>query len=482
MTIKPSASQQKLWIKILAILVLFLLLQLPMAFVKDSIKQRANSLADAKHNIEQSFSKSQSIVTPLFVVKYTTTTTSNVWDKNLKNYRSIKTTAQKTKLIAADQTHIQSDIQTFEKKIGIFSTPVFESNMTVKGTIPNNLIQLVEAQENFTKIQSIHLVTLINDLRGVTSIPQLKINKQNFLFEEGSIIDDSLTGLNVKLNLEVFKSENNKSIEFEFTLPFKGTNSLSIYPVGQNNEVNLSSNWPHPSFNGNFLPSKHNITDEGFEATWKLTSLSSNLSSLLSQCELGHCQKLINASLSVNLFEPVNHYTLSERAVKYANLFILLTFIAFFMFEIFKALSIHPLQYLMVGLSLSIFFLLLIALSEHFNFTTSYLISAFACISLISLYTSFILKSLQRALFISGTLSVIYFALFFILHSEDFAFLMGSILLFVLLTIVMLATRKLDWYNITSSITSNLSSNIQLNIKKEPTVAQSSGFNSSSDE
>ena len=148
------------------------------------------------------------------------------------------------------------------------------------------------------------------------------------------------------------------------------------------------------------------------------------------------------------------------------------------MFEIFKALSIHPLQYLMVGLSLSTFFLLLIALSEHFSFTVSYLISALACISLISLYTRFILKSLRRALFISAVLSVTYFAFFFILHSEDFVFWMGTILLFILLTIIMLATGKLDWYNVTSGITSN----IQLKIKKESTPASTSGFNSSSDE
>ena len=284
-----TASQQTLWIKILAILALFLLLQLPIAFVKGSTKQRSNSLADAKHNIEQSFNKSQSIVTPLFAITYTTTTTTSTWDKNLEDYRKIEIVSPQIKLIPADKTHIQSDIRTFEKKIGIFSAPFFESNIIIKGSLSNNILQLVEAEENFTDIQSIHVITLINDLRGVSSIPQLNINNQTFSFEEGSIIGSKLTGLNAKINLDILSTENNKTIEFEFTQPFKGTNSLSIYPIGQNNTVNLSSNWPHPSFNGNFLPSNHHITDEGFEATWKSTSLSSNLSTLLSQCESGRC-------------------------------------------------------------------------------------------------------------------------------------------------------------------------------------------------
>ncbi|BCE03343.1 cell envelope integrity protein CreD [Marinicellulosiphila megalodicopiae] len=469
-----SNTQRAFWIKVLIIFGLFLLLQIPMMFVQDSVKQRSYSLQDAKHNIEQSYSKSQSIVTPILAITYQTSEIKSVWDKNLEAYINQEYISTHTKLRPANQVLVDSNIQTSMRKMGIFNTPVFESNMKVSGNFEPSIISDIQSIEHFQKIESISLITFINDLRGITSIPQLNMNEDTYYFEEGTLIDPELTGLHTNIPLSAFKDSLTTPVSFNFVLPFKGTSSLSVYPVGQTNEVNLSSNWPHPSFNGKFLPVNHDITNEGFSATWKITSLSSNLSTLLSQCESGRCQKLIDASLSVNLFEPVNHYTLSERAIKYGNIFILLTFIAFFMFEIFKSLSIHPLQYFMVGLSLTMFFLLLIALSEHFNFAISYIVSSLSCIGLITLYTGYILKSFQRSLTISSILLIIYFALYFILHSEDYAFLMGSILIFSLLAITMLATRKLDWYNITS--------NIKLNINKEPTPSSSSHFNKNFEE
>ena len=223
-----------------------------------------------------------------------------------------------------------------------------------------------------------------------------------------------------------------------------GTETLSLIPIADSNKATIRSVWPHPNFSGEFSPRNSNIDERGFEANWSISSLSAS-----AQTQYRNMNALDQLdSFEVNLIDPVNIYSQSDRASKYAFLFIVLTFVGFLMFEIIKQLAIHPIQYGLVGLSLAIFFCLLLSLSEHMVFIKAYLIASAACIGLLGVYVRSVLKSTVRSIGFSLMLTVLYSVLYGLLISEDNALVMGSILLFSILAAIMLVTRNIDWYNI----------------------------------
>jgi inner membrane protein len=222
-----------------------------------------------------------------------------------------------------------------------------------------------------------------------------------------------------------------------------GTETLAIAPVGDSNRIELRSSWSSPDFEGRFSPGNPRISREGFDAAWDISSLAANTQ--------GHyagdgTMKDGADEIQVNLIDPVNIYVQASRASKYGILFVLLTFVGFLMFELIKQLPIHPIQYLLVGLALAIFFLLLVSLSEHYAFVWSYLVSSGACIGLQGFYLSHVLRSRARGLGFATMLTALYAALYGLLGSEDNALLLGSLMLFAILAAIMVVTRRIDWY------------------------------------
>ena len=243
-----------------------------------------------------------------------------------------------------------------------------------------------------------------------------------------------------------------------------GTESLSISPLAKRNKIALDSSWPHPQFNGSFLPRSRTIKADGFHAVWEVSSLATNaqsqyLTAIGGAGATSDVTEIRTAGpvgsldvIGVSLVDPVNVYSQADRASKYGILFIVLTFVGFAMFELIKRLPIHPLQYLLVGLALAIFFLLLLSLSEHIPFWQAYLAAAAACIGLQGFYLSHVLRSRWRGLGFAAMLTLLYGVLYGLLISEDNALLMGSVLLFAILAGIMWTTRKVDWYELGSSL------------------------------
>jgi inner membrane protein len=209
--------------------------------------------------------------------------------------------------------------------------------------------------------------------------------------------------------------------------------------------VDIASSWPHPQFSGSFSPHERSVDDRGFKASWAVSSLASAAQEQLRRNLVADAEV---ESLTVALVDPVDVYTQADRATKYGILFVLLTFVGFALFELIKQLRIHPLQYLLVGLALAIFFLLLISLSEQIAFWQAYLVSAAACIGLQGFYLSGVLRSWKYGLMFSTLLTLLYGALFLLLGSENNALLLGSLLLFGILALIMWITRKIDWYEL----------------------------------
>lgn len=229
-------------------------------------------------------------------------------------------------------------------------------------------------------------------------------------------------------------------------------------PVGLENDIQLNSSWPHPSFVGRFLPDQTHVSAQGFTSRWRVSDLATGgddgvLSEKLSgnSGERYATARHVNMSglattLGVSLLDPVDNYTQADRAVRYGFMFVLLTFGGFFLFEARKGQRIHSIQYLLVGFAVTLFFLLLVALSEHVVFAQAYLIAATACVGLLTAYGRYVLGHWGRAAVFGSAYVLFYGGMYVLLSSEDYAFLMGAWLVFGLLALAMFMTRKLDWH------------------------------------
>lgn len=211
--------------------------------------------------------------------------------------------------------------------------------------------------------------------------------------------------------------------------------------------MQIASSWHNPSFSGAFLPDEREINDDGFSSTWEVLHL--NRSYPQSFC--GSIQDINKSAFGVDLIVPIDEYQKSMRSAKYAVMFIALTFLIFFFAQILNNVRVHPIQFIIVGLSLCVFYTLLIAFSEQIPFGWSYLISAMSIVGLITLYAGSIFKNRNLMLIIGAILTLLYLFIYSIIQMEDYALLMGSIGLFVVLAITMYLSRKIDWYNINAN-------------------------------
>ena len=235
------------------------------------------------------------------------------------------------------------------------------------------------------------------------------------------------------------------AVAFGYRLELASTSGLHVAPVGDTTEIHISSDWPHPSFGGGWSPVERAVNEQGFKATWRTTHLATGGQTLWEKLLRDNKLTVPGNAAGVQLFDPVNVYALSYRATEYAFLFILFTFAALALVETLSGIKLHAIQYALVGSAIAVFFLLLIALSEHFLFSHSYAGAAAACVLLMGVYLRHPLGSLPRTAAMTVLFASLYGGLYVMLSSEDNALLLGSLMVFALLAITMIATRKLDW-------------------------------------
>ena len=238
---------------------------------------------------------------------------------------------------------------------------------------------------------------------------------------------------------------NAETVDFSLPLALNGSRGAFFTPFGRNTVVELESNYPHPSFQGNWLPNDRSVSNEGFEARWSIPFLGRSFPQAWTseddmEAEIG------NSRFGVEFLNPVDHYRMAERSVKYASLFILLTFATLWLFEVRAGVRVHPIQFLMLGGALCLFYLLLLSLSEHMAFVLAYVLASVSVVGMVAAYGVVVLKGVSRALAVGLGVAVLYGYLFVLLVNEDYALLMGSIGLFLILALIMYATRRVDWY------------------------------------
>ncbi|MFJ5256149.1 cell envelope integrity protein CreD [Pseudomonas sp. NPDC088414] len=438
---------RNLTIKLGAVALLILLLLIPLLMIDGIIDDRQQRRDGVLEDIARSSSYSQQLSGPVMVVPYRKVV--RTWKTNEKtSQRYEELGEERGRLYFLPQRfELDGQVQTELRKRGIYEARLFHADNRINGHF--SLPAQLGIKEDFADYQfdAPFLAVGISDIRGIENALKLELDGQRLDFVPGTQV--GWLGEGVRVTLPALDTRKTTELTFGFDLRLQGTGSLQVLPVGKTSHVSLAANWPHPSFIGNFLPGKREISDQGFSADWQTTFFSTNLQEAMSRCVTGNeCEGFSGRSFGVSFIDPVDQYLKSDRAIKYALLFIVLTFAGFFLFEVLKSLAVHPVQYALVGVALAFFYLLLLSLSEHIGFALAYLLSASGCVLLIGFYVCHVLHSVRHGLSFSAGLAALYGLLYGLLSAEDYALLMGSLLLFGLLGVFMVLTRKLDWYGI----------------------------------
>lgn len=440
--------QKVLIYKFLTIGGLVLLLLVPLSMIGGIIDGRQSHRATAVNDIAESWTGSQKVTGAVLVAPYKEKITKeiDIYEDGRKQTVQKEQILQRYKYILPETVTINGDIKTEERYRGIYKVPVYTADMKLEGMFHvEKFLGIKENLENITW-QPPYIVFGVQDIRGINQSVKLNVNNKHIELRPGTRTSFIPQGIHGTLNLGYSKAVD---LNFDVALELQGMEKLSFLPTGKSTKVTLTSPWPHPRFEGRFLPKTREVSGEGFSASWETSFFSSNMLQHLESCiQHNQCNNFQNNAFGVSLHQGVDIYLQAERSVKYALLFVGLTFVAFFLFEILKGLRIHAVQYGLVGVALALFYLLLISLSEHMAFGLSYIIASVACVSLISFYVSFVLRSTTRGMIFAGTLTGLYSALYMLIRSEDYALLMGSGLLFGVLTFIMVITRDIDWYKI----------------------------------
>ena len=451
----------RLLLKMLFVFGMTIAIMIPLMLIRGTISERQSYRAQAIDNIARSSAGAQAFSGPVLVVPYTELV--EVEEKNDMGevIRKVKREGPSGRwTFFPDRLDVQGRLVPNTRRLGLHEVRVYELQAIARAgfdaRIPAN-----ENPELPRRIGQPWLSYGIADVRGLGGTPQLRVDSRAVALEEGFGSRDG-GGVHVRLPVPVAGTQ--LKLDTNLDIKLAGTESLALVPLAHSNIFRLQSTWPHPRFGGDFLPRQPSVSGKGFNAPWEVSSLASNaqaqflagktLPALQSDRGYGRSDggnmpafdtSGIDA-VGVSLVDPVNIYSQADRASKYGLLFVVLTFVGFFMFELIKQLPIHPVQYGLVGLALAIFFLLLVSLSEHIAFPWAYLIASVACIGLLGFYLSAVLRSAVRGLGFAAMLATLYAALYGLLVSEDNALVLGSGLLFVILAAIMVITRKVDWY------------------------------------
>ena len=414
-------------IRLMLIGILILILLIPSSMIQGLIYERQTNHDGAVNEISDKWGRDQTITGPILAVPYTET---RIGEQG-KTY-TVKTYAY----YLPDNLQVTGDMSSEKKHRGIYEAVLYTTKLKVKGDFSSGFMNVMPALPSTANLAEAKILVGITDVRGIRNKVAMQWNGTALNAQPG-VVDEILnSGINFPLNNLNYDTGGS----FEFDLELAGSQSLYFTPVGKNNMINIASNWPDPSFDGAFLPTNRSIDAKGFKADWKVLELNRNIVHHWN----GENEKLRDSDFGVKMKIAADQYQKTHRSVKYCVLFISLTFIFFFIIELKARISVHPVQYLLIGLAISIFYLLLLSLSEWMEFNTSYFISAAAVTTLISLFSISVLGNKLYSAMTAVIQVLLYLFLFTTLQLEDLSLLIGSIGLFLTLAILMYFSRRLN--------------------------------------
>jgi inner membrane protein len=338
---------------------------------------------------------------------------------------------------------ISSTMDSETRYRGIFEVPVYQTKMNLRGTFQRPDLSNWGVRPEDILWDRAEINVQISDAHAIQNQANLTWNQKKISFAPGQ---GKLGGNKPGIHADLKGAMTGNTFNFEIPLKLNGSERLTFAPFGKETQVNLKSNWRDPSFQGLWLPSERTVTNKGFDATWQIPSLGRNYPQQWNSDSPVAPETIQTSVFGVDLISPVDNYRMASRSIQYNFLFLILTFATFWLFEVTVQLRIHPLQYLLVGVAMSLFYLLQLAISEHLGFNISYLVASTAVVAMITTYSIAVLRAKKRAGIIGGMQVALYSYLYIVLANQDYSLLIGSIGLFAFLAIVMYLTRGIDWF------------------------------------
>jgi inner membrane protein len=424
-------------LRLLSVGFLALLLLIPIGMISDLVSERQSRRESVIGDITSKWGNSQVLTGPALVVPYTVT-----WAEIGSNNQTISRTETRTATFLPERLEARGAVASETRKRGIFSVPVYKLKLSVEGEFARPDFASLGIEPASIAWDRAQLAVGIADARAIQEETSVDWNgkKSAFLPGTGSFAQSSI-GIHAVVDL----SKPGDRFTFSFPLTLNGSLSLFFTPFGKQTDVELSASAKNPSFQGNWLPVDRKVADDGFEARWSIPFLGRNYPQAWRSGDA--MQEAVDGSrFGVGFVSPVDHYRMAERSVKYAGLFVLLTFATVWLVEVLAGLRVHPIQYLMLGGALCLFYLLELSLAEHLGFPAAYAIASTAVVGMITGYATVVLQQLSRSLVVAAGVAMLYGYLYVLLNNEDFALLIGSIGLFAILAAIMFATRRVDWY------------------------------------
>jgi len=442
--------KQNVLMKAIVIGGLGLVFLVPLMMITVIVSERAGYQRKVATEVAQSTARAQELVGPLVVVRF----------REVLAHGDGSTVVDRVEVLTPDTLAITTRTNVETRRRGIYRVPVFRAT--------NRLVAAFSLPERFgiapdrvlAGEPEAEIVFGVSDRRGLRASPVIRVGNDSLQTSPSRPLPWPGDGVAAALPAG---ARGPMTVEVEAEV--MGTDRLMFLPVGATTTATMTSNWPHPGFTGGFLPDEYRVGGDGFRATWHLSRFATGVEEAIARAGKPAPARprdpeprmqtagFGDSDAGVRFVQPVDVYQQSERAVKYGILFVLLTFVAFFLYEVLQRLRVHPIQYTLCGGGLALFFLLLVSLAEHVPFAAAYVVASGACVGLLAFYVGHVLGSAWRGLAFGGLLAGLYGVLYVLLQSEDYALLLGSLLLFGVLAAIMTITRRVDWYRLQEEVT-----------------------------
>ncbi len=434
---KPALSfwqKNKLIIKSFFIAFLVLALLIPTFIIMYLANDRKERKQEVTREISNKWSSAQTIIGPFLIVPYN--------DSDLKN-KGVSTIC-----VLPDELSINGILEPEIRYRSIYKVPVYTAKpLILKGSFSGSNFQATGINPSNINWKEARLCVGIEDLKGLKQ--QLVKWNETALPMQPGMPDNGLAAQGISIPLSVDLTSADKLNSFSIELILQGSEKLFCTPLGSSTKVRFASSWSNPAFDGRYLPDSESVTKKGFTADWIISQFNRDYPKAFTTVSTSTSNVKLS-SFGVALVSPFDAYAQTMRSIKYAILIIALTFFAYFFTEIFQRKSVHPLQYILIGMALVVFYILLLSISEYIQFSYAYLISSAATVVLLFWYTQSIFKKTKTTIIFAALLSILYLFIYVLIQMQDNALLFGSIGLFALLATAMYLSRKIDWYSLDS--------------------------------
>lgn len=420
---------------------LLLVLLIPLEFVKSLIAERAQRQEEVVREINEKWGNEVLLSGPIVKIPYKVFYEDKIFNEKSNSYYSKKTEKVENAYFFPEVLNITSQVDTKPLNRSIYESVVYTADIDVNGNLP--VIDFSETDISAENIMWEKATVLLktSNLKGIKTTLAVNLASEQLLMtpQYSQEYLNTIQSNHISNAREIFSAPR----PFSFNIKINGSESLKFMPIGKETNATMKSNWHSPSFDGNYLPEDTNkeISQDGFTASWRVLQINRQFE----QSFFGRLPNLSASAFGTNLIIPVDEYQKSERSAKYGFMVIGLTLLVFLLIQLVSKIYIHPFQYVMIGLALIMFYTLLISISEHSNFFRAYLIAAFSVLALITVYSRAILQGFKFPLLICASLASLYGFIYVIIQLENYALLVGSIGLFLILAIIMFASGRIDW-------------------------------------